>query len=103
MIATVLQNRWVHLGLRGSRPKLLTFAAVAAMAAILLTVVSKNAFNSWREGKQREGAVARLLATAQTQANLGEYEAAYRTCSQAAQIAPASSSALDHRVDAAML
>jgi tetratricopeptide (TPR) repeat protein len=85
------------------RTKLLTFAAVAIVAAILLAVVSKNGYNSWREGKQREGAVARLLATAQTQTNLGEYEAAYRTCSQAAQIAPANSSAFDHKVDAAML
>jgi tetratricopeptide (TPR) repeat protein len=85
------------------RTKLLIFAAVAAMAAILLTVASKNGLNSWRERKQREGAIAQLLATAQTQANLGEYEAAYRTCSHAAQIAPSNSSALDHKVDTAML
>jgi hypothetical protein len=85
------------------RTKLLIFAAVAALAAILSSVVLKNGVAAWRVRKQRESAVAGLLATAQTQTKLSEYEAAYRTCTQAVQVAPASRSALDQQVDAAML
>jgi tetratricopeptide (TPR) repeat protein len=87
----------------GWRTKLLIFAIVAAIVAILSSVVLKNSVAAWRMRKQRESAVAGLLATAQTQTKLSEYEAAYRTCAQAVQMAPADRSALDHEVDAAML
>jgi tetratricopeptide (TPR) repeat protein len=89
------KRRWRNL--------LLAAAAVVVIAALGVLVFSKHGIASWNERKQRQGAVAQLLTTAQIQTRLKEYEAAYRTCTQAVKIAPANKQALDRQLDAAML
>ena len=90
---------------RAATPRylLLALAGVAALAVLLVFLFSKSGIGSWPEQRQQKSAMNQLLATAQTQTKLGEYEAAYRSCTQAVKTAPLNRAALNRQTDAAML
>lgn len=74
----------------------------AAVAFVLLFLVSKSWFNSHAEEQKRLKIITQLISTSRTQAGLGEYESSYRSATQAAKVAPADTVALNEQVDAAM-
>jgi tetratricopeptide (TPR) repeat protein len=76
------------------------WAAACLVALILLLSISKWGIHRFVGENQQEKA---LLATAETQTKLGEYEAAYRTCTEALKIAPTDKQALDRQANAAMI
>ena len=81
-------------------------AAVAGAAILLLALVflasGALGVGPWGEYRKRQAAVRDQLATAKTQMDRTEYEAAFRTCGAVLKTEPASRPAMDLQADAAM-
>jgi tetratricopeptide (TPR) repeat protein len=85
-----------------ARWRSMAVTAGVVLAVLLLLLISVRGVMSWRVRQQLDSGVAEILATAQTQTKLGEYEAAYRSATQAVKRDPDSKAALDEQVNAAM-
>lgn len=84
-----------------ARRRSLVLIAVAALIVVAV-IAAGFGFHSFRNEQQRRTALAQQLATAHTQTSLDEFEAAYRTATQAAKSAPSDPEAFNAQADAAM-
>lgn len=85
-----------------TRPALMFVLGAALLVGLMLAASGWLGIGPWSQYRARKDAIGQMFATAKTQADRGEHEAAFKTYQNLLKTDPVNRVAMDRQVDAAM-